>query len=213
MAVFWPSLRPAILIPPDSRNQRARISCQYDTPVNRRGPLGPRATTFRSLLWQSSRGGLMMGPCRVWGKSGCPAAYCPFTVTNPGQGDMGMTTSYELQGEYQPPVPSRVIFGRGKVAGLKQELEALGGRRALLLSGRNRGRKDRGRAYRGFSPRRQLRGGLLGTDPAGSPGYGGGSHQHCPASRGGYPGGRWRQHHLRCGPHDRGDDGRRYNQH
>ena len=47
-----------------------------------------------------------------------------------------MTTSYELQGEYQPPVPSRVIFGRGKVAGLKQELEALGGRRALLLSGR-----------------------------------------------------------------------------
>jgi alcohol dehydrogenase class IV len=47
-----------------------------------------------------------------------------------------MTNPPELQGEYQPPVPSRVIFGRGKVAGLREEVEALGGRRVLLLSGR-----------------------------------------------------------------------------
>ena len=47
-----------------------------------------------------------------------------------------MATDHELQGEYHPGVPSRVIFGRGKVAGLKEELDALGGRRALLLSGR-----------------------------------------------------------------------------
>ena len=47
-----------------------------------------------------------------------------------------MTDPPELQGEYQPPVPSRVIFGRGKVAGLREEVEALGGRRVLLLSGR-----------------------------------------------------------------------------
>ncbi len=42
----------------------------------------------------------------------------------------------ELQGEYQPAVPSRVIFGRGKVDGLREEVENLGGRRALLLSGK-----------------------------------------------------------------------------
>jgi alcohol dehydrogenase class IV len=42
-----------------------------------------------------------------------------------------------LQGEFNPPVQSRVIFGRGKVAGLKQEVEQLGGRRVLLLSGRS----------------------------------------------------------------------------
>ena len=42
-----------------------------------------------------------------------------------------------LQGEFNPPVQSRVIFGRGKVAGLKQEVEQLGGQRVLLLSGRS----------------------------------------------------------------------------
>ena len=45
-----------------------------------------------------------------------------------------MTTS-KLEGEYRPPVPYRVIFGQGKVSQLQGELEALGGRRALLLSG------------------------------------------------------------------------------
>jgi maleylacetate reductase len=48
-----------------------------------------------------------------------------------------MVTASELQGEFRPPVPSRVIFGRGKVSQLAQELEGLGGRRALLLSGRS----------------------------------------------------------------------------
>ena len=43
----------------------------------------------------------------------------------------------ELQGEYQPAVPSRVIFGRGKVDGLREEVENLGGKRALLLSGKS----------------------------------------------------------------------------
>jgi len=43
----------------------------------------------------------------------------------------------ELQGEFQPPVPSRVIFGRGKVAELKEEVRRLGGQRVLLLSGRS----------------------------------------------------------------------------
>ncbi len=45
-----------------------------------------------------------------------------------------MTTS-KLEGEYRPPVPSRVIFGQGKVSQLQEELDALGGKRALLLSG------------------------------------------------------------------------------
>ena len=41
----------------------------------------------------------------------------------------------KLEGEYRPPVPSRVIFGLGKVGQLKGELDALGGQRVLLLSG------------------------------------------------------------------------------
>ena len=45
-------------------------------------------------------------------------------------------TTPKLEGEYRPPVPSRVIFGQGKVSQLKSELAALGGKRALLLSGR-----------------------------------------------------------------------------
>ena len=47
-----------------------------------------------------------------------------------------MTTARDLQGEYSPAVPSRVIFGRGKTASLQQEIAALGGRRVLVLSGR-----------------------------------------------------------------------------
>lgn len=47
-----------------------------------------------------------------------------------------MPADAELQGEYRPPVPSRVIFGRGKVSGLGRELGQFGARKALLLSGR-----------------------------------------------------------------------------
>ncbi len=42
----------------------------------------------------------------------------------------------ELQGEFRPPVPSRVIFGRDKVSELGQELQQLGSKKVLLLSGR-----------------------------------------------------------------------------
>src|SRR5919106_1358599 len=48
-----------------------------------------------------------------------------------------MTTRSELQGEYRPPAPSRVIFGEGKVSELKSEVENLGGKQVLLLSGRS----------------------------------------------------------------------------
>ncbi|MFQ6030091.1 MAG: iron-containing alcohol dehydrogenase [Dehalococcoidia bacterium] len=41
-----------------------------------------------------------------------------------------------LQGIFNPPVPSRVIFGRGKVAQLQGEVNQLGGKRVLLLSGK-----------------------------------------------------------------------------
>ena len=41
-----------------------------------------------------------------------------------------------LQGEYNPAVPSRVIFGRGKVDELKEEVGNLGGKRVMLLSGK-----------------------------------------------------------------------------
>jgi alcohol dehydrogenase class IV len=48
-----------------------------------------------------------------------------------------MATRSGLQGEYRPPAPSRVIFGEGKVSELKSEVENLGGKRVLLLSGRS----------------------------------------------------------------------------
>lgn len=48
-----------------------------------------------------------------------------------------MVSATELQGEFRPPVPSRVIFGRGKLSRLAEEVGDLGGRRALVLSGRS----------------------------------------------------------------------------
>lgn len=41
-----------------------------------------------------------------------------------------------LQGEFNPPVPTRIIFGQGQAATLGAEVAALGGRRALVLAGR-----------------------------------------------------------------------------
>ena len=46
-----------------------------------------------------------------------------------------MAKSTELHGEFNPLVPYRVIFGRGKVDTLKGDVEGLGGRRVMLLSG------------------------------------------------------------------------------
>jgi len=40
-------------------------------------------------------------------------------------------------GEYRPIVPHKIIFGQGKTTDLKAEVELLGGRRALVLSGRS----------------------------------------------------------------------------
>ena len=48
-----------------------------------------------------------------------------------------MSTTPDLQGEFRPPVPSRVIFGKGKASQLPQEVADLGGNRVLLLSGRS----------------------------------------------------------------------------
>lgn len=47
-----------------------------------------------------------------------------------------MTAYAALTGEFNPPVPTRVIFGQGKAAALGREVAELGGRRALVLSGR-----------------------------------------------------------------------------
>lgn len=40
-------------------------------------------------------------------------------------------------GTYEPPVPSRVIFGKGRAADLPAELDRLGSQRVMLLSGRS----------------------------------------------------------------------------
>ena len=45
-------------------------------------------------------------------------------------------TQQPLSGEFNPTVPSRVIFGQGKVSTLGTEVDHLGGKRALVLSGR-----------------------------------------------------------------------------
>ncbi|CAI8011570.1 Dehydrogenase ALT3 [Geodia barretti] len=49
---------------------------------------------------------------------------------------MAMTAYDSLNGEFNPTVPTRVIFGQGKTASLGSEVAALGGKRALVLSGR-----------------------------------------------------------------------------
>jgi len=41
-----------------------------------------------------------------------------------------------LQGEFNPAVPTRIVFGNGKIDSLKDEIQKLGGKRVLVLSGR-----------------------------------------------------------------------------
>ncbi|MEE8465415.1 MAG: iron-containing alcohol dehydrogenase, partial [Dehalococcoidia bacterium] len=47
-----------------------------------------------------------------------------------------MTQQNLLQGEFNPPVPTRIIFGQGKTDSLRDEVRNLGGKRVLVLSGR-----------------------------------------------------------------------------
>ena len=42
-----------------------------------------------------------------------------------------------IYGTYEPPVPSRVIFGQGRAGDLPSELDRLGSRRVMVLSGRS----------------------------------------------------------------------------
>ena len=48
-----------------------------------------------------------------------------------------MTAYASLSGEFNPTVPTRVIFGQGKTATLGNEVSTLGGKRVLVLSGRS----------------------------------------------------------------------------
>ena len=47
-----------------------------------------------------------------------------------------MTQQDLLQGEFNPTVPTRIVFGNGKIDSLKDEVQKLGGKRVLVLSGR-----------------------------------------------------------------------------
>jgi alcohol dehydrogenase class IV len=47
-----------------------------------------------------------------------------------------MTQQNLLQGEFNPAVPTRIVFGNGKIDTLKDEVRKLGGNRVLVLSGR-----------------------------------------------------------------------------
>ena len=47
-----------------------------------------------------------------------------------------MTQQELLQGEFNPAVPTRIVFGQGKIDSLRDEVRNIGGRRVLVLSGR-----------------------------------------------------------------------------
>ena len=47
-----------------------------------------------------------------------------------------MTQQHLLHGEFNPTVPTRIVFGQGKIGTLKEEVQNLGGKRVLVLSGR-----------------------------------------------------------------------------
>ena len=47
-----------------------------------------------------------------------------------------MTQQKLLQGEFNPTVPTRIVFGQGKIDSLRDEVQNLGGKRVLVLSGR-----------------------------------------------------------------------------
>ena len=47
-----------------------------------------------------------------------------------------MTQQNLLQGEFDPTVPTRIVFGNGKVDSIKDEVRKLGGKRVLVLSGK-----------------------------------------------------------------------------
>jgi alcohol dehydrogenase class IV len=47
-----------------------------------------------------------------------------------------MTQQKLLQGEFNPAVPTRIVFGNGKIDSLKDEIQKLSGKRVLVLSGR-----------------------------------------------------------------------------
>ena len=47
-----------------------------------------------------------------------------------------MTQQKLLQGEFNPAVPTRILFGNGKIDSLKDEIQKLSGKRVLVLSGR-----------------------------------------------------------------------------
>jgi len=47
-----------------------------------------------------------------------------------------MTQQNILQGDFNPTVPSRIVFGNEKIDSLRDEVKKLGGKRVLVLSGR-----------------------------------------------------------------------------
>ena len=118
----------------------------------------------------------------------------------------------KLSGEFNPTVPTRVIFGQGKTATLGSEVADLGGRRVLVLSGRTvaeqtdavrRAQEALGDSVVGVYSR---------ADAAGAAGDGGGSGEPGGVAGGRYVGGRGRQHDFGCRPDDCGSDGRGHRQ-
>ena len=47
-----------------------------------------------------------------------------------------MTQQSPLQGAFDPTVPTRIVFGNGKVDSLREEVQKLGGKKVLVLSGK-----------------------------------------------------------------------------
>ena len=95
-----------------------------------------------------------------------------------------MAESTGLQGEFRPPVPSRIIFGRGKVAAIREEVEGLGGKRVLVLSGRSVAENTDGVRRVSESLGDACVGVFSGLTQRGPPGHGGGGHQAGTTNRG-----------------------------
>ena len=95
-----------------------------------------------------------------------------------------MAESTGLQGEFRPPVPSRIIFGRGKVAAIREEVEGLGGKRVLVLSGRSVAENTDGVRRVSESLGDACVGVFSGLTQRAPPGHGGGGHQAGTTNRG-----------------------------
>ena len=120
-----------------------------------------------------------------------------------------MTPVQQLTGDFTPSAVPRVVFGRGAVERLPEEVERLGARRALVVSSRTLAEKSDAVARVTALLGDRCVGSYSGAEHAGAPSAGGGGRAARLGAGGGRPGRAWGEHDFRCGPRHRGDGGGR----